>query len=353
MEGDAPRVAVALGLVTQLFQQCPHVGRLRLLAGIAAREGEIGLQHARHLVDVLAHRVDLGAVADQSELELEAGEDRAQVMRDARQHRGALLHGALDAGLHLDEGGRCAPHLTRAARAEVRHLAALAEALGGIGEPQDRADLVAQEGDRDGEQHDRGAHHPQQEDMRVRGVSRVAAREHPHHGVVEPDSNLDQCRAPDRIDPERPPDLPADLLRERLVEQREERLRPRRRHLGHRQEVDHEPKVFLGEAADLGLLGLREGRVDVNQSTDVLHDGPREPLRDGVPMPLHERERDHRLQDHHRHDDDQERAGIEALRHHAAQREAVALIEIRQPDGGRLQDTPAGVERRHGVVTNR
>ena len=69
---------------------------------------------------------------------------------DAGQHGGALLDRALDARLHLDEGLRRAPHLARAARPEVRHLAALAEALGGVGEPQDRLDLVAQEQDRDG-----------------------------------------------------------------------------------------------------------------------------------------------------------------------------------------------------------
>ena len=48
---------------------------------------------------------------------------------------------------------RGATHLARSARTEVRHLAALAEALGRIGETQDRSYLVAQEQDRDGEQH--------------------------------------------------------------------------------------------------------------------------------------------------------------------------------------------------------
>ncbi len=353
MECDGGLVAVALGLAAQLLEQRRHVGRRRLLAGIAAREGQIGLQHARHLIDILAHRLDLGAVADQSELELEAREDRAQVVRDASQHRGALLDGALDAGLHLDEGGRRAPHLARAARTEVRHFAALAEALGGVGEAQDRPDLVAQKGDRDSEQHDRRAHHPQQEDVGVRRVGRVAAGEHPHHRVVEPHPDLNQRRAPHRIDPEWPADLPADLLRERLVEQREERLRPRRRHLGHRQEIDPQAELFLGQAADLRLLGQREGRVNIDERADVLHHGAREPLRDGVPMALHERERDHRLQDHHRHDDDQESASVEALRHHAAQREAVTLVQVCEPICGRAQHTLAGVERGHGVVTSR
>ncbi len=97
VERDAGRVAVALGVGLQLVEERRHVGRRRLLAGVAAREGEIGLEHAAHLVDVLLHRLDLAAVAEQRQFELEAGEDGAQVVRDAGQHRGALLDRALDA----------------------------------------------------------------------------------------------------------------------------------------------------------------------------------------------------------------------------------------------------------------
>ena len=249
VELDIGGVAVALGVGLELVEEGRHVGRRRLLAGIAAREGEIGLEHAAHLVDVLLHRLDLAAVAEQRELELEAREDGAQVVRDAGEHRGALLHGALDAALHLDEGDRGAAHLARAARAEIRHFAALAEALGGVGEPQDRADLVAQEGDRDGEQHRRGADHPEQEDFRVRRIGGAAAREHAHHRIVELDADLDQLRAADGVDPERLADALADPFRERLVEQREERLRPRRRQFGHRQEVDRQAELVRTRCA--------------------------------------------------------------------------------------------------------
>ena len=146
-----------------------------VLAGVAAREGEIGLEHAAHLVDVLLEHLGLGHVAEQRELQLEAGQHGAQVVRHAGQHGGALLDGALDALLHLQEGLRGAAHLARAARPEVRRIAALAEALGRVGEPQDRPDLVAQEQDRDGEQHQRGADHPEQEDFRVRRIGRRCA----------------------------------------------------------------------------------------------------------------------------------------------------------------------------------
>ena len=112
VERDVGAVAVALAFGLQLVEEGGHVGRRRGLAGIAAREREIGFEHPRHLVDVLLHRLDLGTVvADQRQLELEAGQDGAQVVRDAGEHRGALLHRALDAGLHLDEGVRRAAHL--------------------------------------------------------------------------------------------------------------------------------------------------------------------------------------------------------------------------------------------------
>ena len=158
---------------------------------------------------------------------------------------------ALDAALHLDEGLRRAPHLARAARPEVGDLAPLAEAFGGIGEPQNRPDLVAQEQHRHRDQHQRGAHHPSQKDVRVRDIGGTARREDPHHRVVELDADLEQCRAPDRIDPERPADLLSDLLRQRLIDQREERLRPRRRQLVDRQEIDHQPEFLLRDAAHL------------------------------------------------------------------------------------------------------
>ena len=74
-------MAVTLGVAAQFLQRHRHVGRLRNLAAVAARKGEIGLQHAGHFVDILAHAVDFGTVADQREFELEAGQDGAQIVR--------------------------------------------------------------------------------------------------------------------------------------------------------------------------------------------------------------------------------------------------------------------------------
>ena len=49
-------MTVALGIAAELFEKLRHVGRRRAFPEIAAREGEIRLQHARHLVDVLGYR---------------------------------------------------------------------------------------------------------------------------------------------------------------------------------------------------------------------------------------------------------------------------------------------------------
>ena len=190
-----------------------------MLAAVAARERQIGLQHRRHLVDVLAHGVDFRAVADQRQLELEAGEDGAQIVADAGQHRGALLDRTLDARLHFQKRLRGAADFACPAGPEIRRLAPFAETFSGICQPQDRPDLVAQEQHRNDQQDRGGADHPEQEDLRIRGIGRAAFGENPHHGVVELDADFNQIGAADGIDPERPRNLPAELHRQRLVEQ--------------------------------------------------------------------------------------------------------------------------------------
>ena len=85
----------------------------------------------------------------QLELEPHPGQRRAQVVADRRQHLGALADVAQDALAHQVEGvGRLAD-LHGTARPEVADVATLAEAVGGAGELADRADLQAQEVDRD------------------------------------------------------------------------------------------------------------------------------------------------------------------------------------------------------------
>ena len=142
--------------------------------------------------------------------------------------------------------------------------------------------------------------------MGIGHVGDAARRQHAHHRVVELDPDLDQRRASHRVDPERPAHLLAQLLRERLVDQREERLRPRRRQLGDRQEVDHEAELLLRDAAQLRVIRLlRIELVHLDQGRDILHHASGQPLSDEIVMALHEHEGDHGLQDHHRRNDDQ------------------------------------------------
>ena len=284
------------------------------------------------------------------EFELEAGQDGAQIVADAGQHRGALLDRALDARLHFQERLRRLPHFPCAAGTEVRRLAALAEAFGGVRQPQDRPDLVAQEQHRDDQEDRGGAEHPEDEDLRIGGVGRAALREHAHHGIIELDAYFNQLGVADGIDPERAADLAADLRRQGLVEQREERLRPRLRHVADREKIDHELQPLPDEAQLRALLVLRIELVDVDQAGDVPHHGCRQAPRHRIPVPLHEHERHDRLQDHHRHDHDQERAGIEAGRHPALER--VAHPAIGPGDALRriADERQAGVERAHSEV---
>ena len=126
---------------------------------------------------------------------------------------GALLDVALDAPLHLEEGVAGLAHFARAARAETRSRALCRSASAASDKAQDRPDLVAQEQDRDAEQDQRRAGHPDEEDVRVGGVGLRAAGEHPHDRVgVELDADLDEVRAPDRIDPVGAVDLRGAVL---------------------------------------------------------------------------------------------------------------------------------------------
>ena len=149
-------------------------------------------------------------------------------------------------------------------------------------------------------------------------VSVGAARKYAHDGIVELDPDFHDRGAADGIDPERQPDLFADLVRQRRVKLREERLRARRRQLRLGQEIDHEAEPILRDAAELRAIGaLRIGLIDVDQRCDLARHRRRQVIIDHAPLPLDEHERDHRLQHHHRHDDDEQRAGIEPLRQHS------------------------------------
>ena len=183
-----------------------------------------------HFIDVSGERARLGRIAKDRQLELEAGQNGSEIMADAGQHRGALLDVRLDAVAHFQECLAGLPHFARAARAQVVwNFAALAEGIGRFSELQDRPDLIAQEQDRDRQQDDGGADHPQQKDVRVGSVSLAARGNDAQNGVFVLDPNFNGCGFANGVDPERPLDVLFDFIRQRAVKQSEKWFRPRRR----------------------------------------------------------------------------------------------------------------------------
>jgi hypothetical protein len=71
-----------------------------------------------------------------------------------------LLDLPLDALAHIDEGLRRLAHLAGAPRFEVADRPALAEFFGGLGQHQNRRDLISEEQQRNEDEDQRGPHHP-------------------------------------------------------------------------------------------------------------------------------------------------------------------------------------------------
>ncbi len=95
--------------------------------------------------------------------------------------------------------------------------------------------------------------------------------------MVELDADLDNAERPTVSIQNGLPICFLHLLRERLIHQREERLRPRRRHFVDRQKVDHQAELLLRDAAELPVVGvLRIPLVDLDQGRDVLTPPPAE-----------------------------------------------------------------------------
>jgi hypothetical protein len=80
-----------LGVEAQILQKLLHVDIRRALPGIAPREGEIGLEHALHFLDVFLQVPRLFGLPHQGKRKLEPCQDGAQIVAHPIQHRGALL----------------------------------------------------------------------------------------------------------------------------------------------------------------------------------------------------------------------------------------------------------------------
>ena len=192
IEFVAEFLAVQLEIMADFFEKGRKLQRADILFDIGTGEGQIGLQHRLHVLDILVEPLEVGIVARERQLQLEAGEDGAQVVADAVQHGGALLHLPLDTLAHQDEGEAGAPHLIRTARGIAADLLAFAEVFRRLGKRFDGFDLPAQEEDGDGDQHQRCPDHPDKEDMGVGGIGRAAAGEDAQGLVFQLDADFDQ-----------------------------------------------------------------------------------------------------------------------------------------------------------------
>lgn len=245
-------------------------------------------------------------------------------MTDAAEHRGALLKRALDALFHLDKGIARLPHFARAVRAELK-ITSFAKILRRARQSQDRPDLVAQKRNRYAEQHQRRDHHPDEENMRVGRIGGAAIGDNAQHASLRLHAHFHELRATDGVNPERATQLARQFARQGAVEQCEKRLgQSGRQRLAAKQFNAEAPTVFCN-ILDSGHRGARFNKV--YRGADVRHHGGRKPLRDKLPMPLHEKIRDGRLQQHHRHNNDEQRARVKSLGHALAQRNHGAAPE--------------------------
>ena len=147
------RRAVASHGGDQLAQQHGKIGGAGFLAAFAAHEIDIALHHALHGVDIGLELGGCRVLLLEGNGEPHPRQRRAQIVRHAGQHLGALGHLAVQPLAHLEEGHAGLAHFGGAFEAEARNVAALAEIVGGDSEAAQRLDLVAHEERGDDEQH--------------------------------------------------------------------------------------------------------------------------------------------------------------------------------------------------------
>ena len=121
--------------------------------------------------------------------EPQAGERRAQIVRDAGQHLGALEQETAHALLHPVECGAGPAHLGGAFRPDRTGIATHAEGLGGRGEAANGTHLVPHEQSGDQEQHARRTDDPDQEDIDRAGVEALAGDPDVEHALGQLDTN--------------------------------------------------------------------------------------------------------------------------------------------------------------------
>ena len=143
-----------------ILEQQRDIGVDRRFGALAAGEIEVQVDQPLHVGDIRFELGDRRVAAEQLQAELHPGQRRAQIVRHAGEHLGALADLALDALAHANKGHRGLPHFEGAFGFDERHRPALAEFLGGGRQAAQRLHLVAQEDCRNRQQHDRRADHP-------------------------------------------------------------------------------------------------------------------------------------------------------------------------------------------------
>ena len=198
----------------RFLEQGGDIGRGRFLPTFATGEFQIFVQHPLHIVDIGAQGRDVGGFLHQGELQFEPGQRRLQIVADAGQHVGALLHITVDPLPHGEEGFCGAAHFGGAIGLEIGHGAALAEAFRSKRQPLDRAHLIAQKDDGNTDKDDRGADQPDDENIGTRHRDPVARHQHAQHAVVNLHPDVHQLSLAADLEMA----LAADLLRNHLIQ---------------------------------------------------------------------------------------------------------------------------------------
>src|SRR5205823_5186661 len=109
-------------------------------------------------------------------------------MAHAGEHFRTLRNIAFDALAHGEEGLCGTADFRCSMRLEIRNSASLAKAFRSMRKLFDWANLIAQEKDGDGKQHERRSHHPQYEHIHVRCDQTLAWNQHAQNAVLHLDS---------------------------------------------------------------------------------------------------------------------------------------------------------------------
>ncbi len=126
--------------------------------------------------------------------------------------------------------------------------------------------MAAQEKDRDAEQNERRADHPDEEDMRVGRVGLISPCEDAQRLVVQLNPDFDQRSVAISVDPEGPADLCGDLVCQNGIENREEGLRARGRQFGFLFDIDAEIELLACDVDDALIIVLL--RICLDQFDD-------------------------------------------------------------------------------------